>query len=115
MGLESIATADAAFLLDELGIEVTHRPRGVEADDQPVQAIVEWEKPSRDMHAGAENVRVGTIAVLSTVPVTKESQWVIRGEVCMTTAMGSVEAGLRTAEIKIRDAGQRSAKGRPTI
>jgi hypothetical protein len=114
MGLESIATADAAFLLEELGIEVTHRPRGVEADDRQVLAIVEWEKPQRDMQAGAENVRTGTITVLSMVPVTKESHWVIRGEVCITHAMGSIEAGLRTAEIKIRDAGQRSAKGRTT-
>lgn len=115
MGLESLATTDAAFLLEELGIEVTHRPRGVEADGVPVQAIVEWDKPNRDMQAGAETVNTGTITVASTVAVTKESVWVIRDEVCSTTALGRIEAGLRTAEIKVRDAGVRSAKPRMTI
>jgi hypothetical protein len=111
VGLEAIATADAAALLDELGIEVTHRPRGVAASDESVQAIVEWHDPERDVQAGQENVRKGRITVLSSVAISKESQWVIRSETCVTTEMGSIEAGFRTAEIKIRDAGIRT-KGR---
>lgn len=108
MGLESLAAADAAFLLDELGIEVTHRPRGDASQDTPVQAIVEWEKPQRDMHSGPRTARKGTITVLESVPVTTRSQWVIRNEVVLTRANGSIEAGLRTAEIEIVDDGQRT-------
>ena len=115
MGLESLATADAAFLLEELGIEVTHRPRGVEADGATVRAIFDQEKPQSDMHSGRENVRTGEIQIPEALGVSKDDVWVIRSEEWATTEICGVEAGWRLLKLKKRDAGVRSAKGRPTI
>lgn len=105
MSLEAQSAADAAFILEDLGIPVTHRPRGVAAADELVQAIVEWEKPERDMQSGPRNIRKGSITVLDSVAVTKESQWVINGSVCVTTKVGSTQGGRRSSDIQAVDKG----------
>lgn len=118
MNLLDIASDDATAIflnVDDGSAElVTHNRRGKPADAEQIAALVFEEKPKRDLQAGAENTRTLRVRVATTVSVTKESTWVIRGEEWQTQEIGTVLSGLLKFWVFRRDPGQQT-KGRPKL
>ena len=116
MGLIGYLNADAWKLLDVFGELLTHRPRGVEADQVEITGAFEEEDPQVDMQAGRENLRRGWLMIEDTVAnVSTKSTWIVRGDEWTTSKIGTADVGWLKVWIERRDAGVRSAKPRMTI
>lgn len=94
MSLNTIAADDAAFLLEELGEDVVHRPRGNPDNDTTQTGVWEPDRDSLESEAGRSEQSRGSLTVSSALVLQETDRWRIGGKWFETESIDVPQAGL---------------------